>query len=223
MKLAALTLSMFLLQSPGDAAVDGPKAQVLAAMTASLPASLVATDLKFVGRSQWSDRAKVIISWDRGMQEGLRTATVNVLDGDHSFKTWASTRLSKLRPVLVLVRDMKAGDELGPKDVRTELRAVRARRALDLAPQALVGQSILTDVKRGAVLLPMHVALPARLAAGTEVRVLSTVAGVSIRASGTLVSAVRPGAPARVRIGSSSKVITGRLVDTQTFVVEVSK
>ncbi len=223
MNLVALTLSTLLLQASDSSVDDGPKAQVLAAIKATLPGNLVATKLTFVGRSQWSSKAMIIVSWDRGMQEGLRMATVNVLDGGQSFKTWASTRLVGLRPVLVMDRDMKAGATIGAGGVRTELRPVRAGQGLDLTPEALAGQNILVDIKAGAVISPKDVALPARLPAGANVRVISEIAGVRIRVKGNLVSSARPGALAKVRISSSSRVLSGRLIDAETFVVEASK
>lgn len=220
--MKALLLVSALLASPG-APAEGPEAQLLVAMQASLPIDVVATDLRIVGRGDWSPGAELIVSWERGNGPGRRMAKVVVQDEAETYKTWASVRIAALRKVLVTTRPLGMGAVLSEADLELALRPVAKREALDFTLESLVGQPVLRDLAAGEVLGKRDVALPAPVPRGTAVRVVSEVRGVRIEVPGTLVSSVRPGGRGRARIEASRRPLAGRLLAPDRFVLEVGR
>lgn len=200
---------------------EGPKAQLLQAVQASLPIDLVPTEIDIIGRKDWSEQAELVVTWERTVRAGRCMARVQVSDGDEQYRAWASVRLESLRQVLVVKRDVVRGETIAWGDLAKELRPVPESRVVDLSVEALVGQAVLRDLEAGQVLGRKDVALPAPLPRGTPVTVVSTVGGARIQVPGRLVTSVRLGGRGKARIEASRRALRGRLVAPDRFVLEV--
>ena len=217
-------MKVWLLITALCASLGGPRGaetQLLQVMQEDLPEGMIATDLRIIGRDDWSPAARVEVQWERGRGPGRRRVQVVVDDRGEFFRTWASVRISALRPSIVTRRAMAKGDRITGEDLEVALRP--GRRGLDLQPGALVGQRIRRDVERGAPLGPKDVTLPRPLPRGTPVRVVSAVGGARIEISGQLVTSTRLGGRGRARVAGSRSALHGRLVEEDRFVLEVSR
>ena len=208
---------------PRAGVAEGPEAQLLQAVQEDLPSGLAATELRIIGRSDWSETAELDVRWERGMAPGRRRVQVVVKDSGELYQTWASVRIGALRPVIVTRRSLVKGDRITAADLEFALRPSRSRGRLDISPDALVGELVLRDVTEGASLGPKDVTLPAPIPRGTAVRVVSESGGVRVEVPGRLVTAVRLGGRGRARTQSSRQALPGRLVNPDRFVLEMNR
>lgn len=218
-------ITVLLLASLVSADEDGAaqRAQVQEALQATMPGDLVVTELSIIGRKQWSPKAQLTVSWERGLSPGRRRATLLVKDGSEFFKAWAAVRIAQLRPVLAASRALSAGAQIAPGDVEVRSLAVSSRGSLELSPEALIGQSVLRDVDVGVALDSKDVTLPSPTPRGTEVVVISRFGGAQVRATGTLLKATRLGEQSKVRVPMSTHPLLGRLVSAHVFELEGSR
>ncbi len=223
MKTLILTIGLLLTNVAPVPVASEPEAQAQAALQATMPDGLMVTDLRLVGPKDWSPQATLVVQWQRGLRPGRRRATLHVTDGARSFRSWASVRIAKVTTILVATRALRAGTRIGAKDIKWARRAVRNEAPLDIAPQALLGQTLLRDVEADAVLTEPDVVLAPALSRGTEVRVVSESNGVRIEVPGTLTVATRPGARGKVRVSTTARLLSGRLMSDQRFVLEGSR
>jgi flagella basal body P-ring formation protein FlgA len=153
----------------------------------------------------------VRLIWRDPPKAGMTTVEVEVGGG----KVWARVELGELQPVLIAVRGLAAGEEVGADDVRIE---TRPNRGLQIEPDAMVGAKMRRQVVTGAVLTEADVILPPPVPRGTEVTVEIRRGAVKLATPGTLETAALPGAKAVARVGS--REVAGRLTSDRKVVVE---
>lgn len=223
MNTLILTIGLLLTHVAPVPAASEPEAQAQAALQATMPEGLMVTDLRLVGPKDWSPKATLVVQWQRGLRPGRRRATLHVRDGVRSFRSWASVRIAPITTILVAARALSAGTRIGAQDIKWARRAVSKKGSLDIAPQALMGQTTLRDIDADAPLTEADVVLAPALSRGTPVRVVSQSHGVRIEVPGTLTVATRPGARGKVRVSTSARPLPGRLLSDHQFVLEGSK
>ena len=185
---------------------------------ASLPTRLIVDEITLPKRFAVPRGSVVELKWRKAPEEGnawmLLTASQ---DGEVLRRAFVKLTLVAIRDVLVAQRSLKKGDVVTADDLALEPRV--AMRGIALAPEALVGAPVLADVDEGAPISAASIGLPAPVARGTSVKVVSVAGAVKVTVQARLETTARPGETASARIIRTRQVVRGRLVDEHTLVL----
>ncbi len=204
--------------TPAEAA-RGVEAEVAAQVRAGLPAGLAIVDVD-VPAALVAARGDVTVELRGGLRAGRVSFRVAVTHGKKVRQGWARIELGQLRPVLVARQDLAVGDRLDGGQVTREQRPVAAAQACDLPASALVGARARRAVAAGDLVACQTIERPAPVARGTAIRVVVRRGAVSVAAPGTLEQSARPGELTQARLTNGQRLVRGRLVDGNTFVME---
>lgn len=173
-----------------------------------LPAPLARLDV---------DPRKVVVELPRELRAGR--PSVKLIVRGHA-PTWVPVAIAATIDVAIAQRDLAPGDVIGEADVALDHRAVAEFTA---APSAtVVGASVTSPIAAGAPIAARDVALPPPLTRGTQIEIEVHRGAVTIRGTGTLEAAARPGEPATARLAATKLVVHGTLVAPATLVVGVT-
>jgi flagella basal body P-ring formation protein FlgA len=186
-----------------------------ARVEASLPADLAVVKLE-LPRALARATGDVSVTWPSPPRLGW--VSIQILVG--SRKGYARVQLQKVRQVVVARRPLLKGGRIGAADLAVEPRGVAEGDGLETPPSALVGSEITRDVPAGELVRDADVARPAPLARGARVTVLVRRGNVTVSTSGQLERAARPGDETQVRLLAASRLLSGRLLDGATVLVE---
>ena len=139
-------------------------------------------------------------------------------DGEVLRRAFVKLTLVAIRDVLVAQRPLAKGDVITADDLALEPRI--SARGIALMPEALVGAPVLADVDTGAPISAASVGLPAPIARGTSIKVVSVAGAVKVTAQARLETTARPGEEASARIIRTRQVVRGRLIDEHTLTIE---
>jgi len=187
--------------------------------TASLPSQLLVDEITLPKGFAVPYGSVVEVTWRKAPEEGnawmLLTASQ---DGEVLRRAFVKLTLVAIRDVLVAQRALAKGDVVTADDLALEPRV--AVRGIALAPEALVGAPVLADVQVGAPISAASVGLPAPIARGTSIKVVSISGAVKVMAQARLETTARPGEVASARIIRTRQVVRGWLVDEHTLELE---
>lgn len=187
--------------------------------TASLPSRLLVDEITLPQGFTVPYGSVVEVAWRKAPEEGnawmLLTASQ---DGEVLRRAFVKLTLVAIRDVLVAQRPLVEGDVITADDLALEPRI--SARGIALAPEALLGASVLADVEAGAPISAASVGLPAPVARGTSIKVVSVAGAVKVSAQARLETTARPGEDASARIIRTRQVVRGRLIDEHTLMLD---
>jgi flagella basal body P-ring formation protein FlgA len=124
--------------------------------------------------------------------------------------------IGKVVEVAVAQRSLAVGEQITAADINVELRAVDGNAAAKGG--SLVGATVKTAIEPGAIVRSGEVTLAPPVQRGTQVSVEIIRGSVTVRGTGTLELAARPGDSTMVRLSHTRAMVRGTLV-SQTKVV----
>jgi len=211
----ALALAAAALLAPGVARADAT-ARIRAEIEAALPGDLRAVEVR-VPSSLAGAGGAIAIDWSRPARPGW--ITLRVRAGERS--GWVRTRLAALAATVVAARDLPAGHSMAEADVRVELRAASAGPVL-AGVESVIGRALRQPVAAGAPIPAAALERAAPLPRGHQVNALVRRGRLSISAAGLLERPAPVGQTTTVRLRATGRIVHGRLVDSNTVIVEVS-
>ena len=224
-----LAAALLLVATPASAGGKGGKKNnkeaavvsvVHAQVAAALPVDLLIDAVNLPRGFDVPEGAVVEVQWRKPPAEGnawvLVTATK---DAKVVRRGFARVELVGIRQVLVVQRALSKGEVVTEDDLMLEPRV--GATGVDLAPQALLGAPVLADLAEGDVVTGAGIGLPAPVARGTSIKVISTSGAVSVTAQARLETTARPGERATARLTLNRTVVHGQLVDDHTMVVQL--
>jgi flagella basal body P-ring formation protein FlgA len=186
---------------------------------AALPADLRAVEVRVPASLARAGSGAVAVDWSRPARPGW--ITLRVRAGDRS--GWVRARLAAVLPTVVAARDLPAGHALGEADVRIELRPAAAGAPPAIAGlEGVLGRALRQPIAAGAPVPAAALERSAPLPRGHQVTALVRRGRLAINAAGVLERAAAVGQPTSVRLRATGRVVRGRLIDSQTVLVEVS-
>ncbi|HTE54147.1 MAG TPA: flagellar basal body P-ring formation chaperone FlgA [Kofleriaceae bacterium] len=222
-----LTLTLALaaalaLVAPGLARADSAE-RIRGEIQSALPAELTAIEVRVPrALADASDTAPVQVDWRRPARSGWLTLQVRI--GQKS--GWVRARVAAVSPTVVAVLDLPAGHVIAAADVKVELRptgaAGAARAATLVGLEGVVGRALRAPVAAGAAVPAAALERAAPLPRGHPVKALVRRGGLSITTYGVLERPAPIGQTTLVRLRATGRVVRGRLIDSDTVLIEVS-
>lgn len=223
--LGGALLGTALAPAPGLAAAKGQwmsKKDLIETVSeqvkAALPSELLLDDVALPRGFEVPRGSVVDVVWRKPPAEGNAWVLVSAsLDAKVKRRGFVKVQLVAIRRVLVAQRALSKGEIIGDDDLVAEPRV--GVKGIGLAAVALLGAPVLADVEEGAVVTGASIGLPAPVARGTSISVISRFGRVQVAAQGRLETTARPGEAARARIIATHRIVDGQLVDEHTLIV----
>lgn len=185
---------------------------------AGLPADLLLDGVALPKKFAVPRGSIVDVTWRKAPAEGNAWVMVTASkDGKVSRRAFVRAALVAVREVLVVQRPLTKGQVVRAGDLLIEPRV--GVLGVQLMPEALLGAPVLQDIAAGEAISSASVGLPAPVARGTSINVVSQVGHVRITVQARLETTARPGERAQARITRSRQIVRGRLIDDHTLVV----
>jgi flagella basal body P-ring formation protein FlgA len=145
---------------------------------------------------------------ERPIARGHGTVAVSC-SGPSPWRLFVPVRTTQQIAVLVLARNVQAGEVLAPADFAIERRAAVALPLGFLsAPEQAVGFTLRRAQTAGSVLVPAVLERPEVVARGAQVTVIAGTGPVTVKSDGVALDSARLGQRLRVR-SASGRVIEG--------------
>ena len=202
-------------------AADGLSNAVAERVRATLPPELALVSTHAPMGWTFAPRDALSVEWKSPPRAGFVSVQISVRYADDSTRTgWAQVELRGMRRVLVTRRPLVQGGTLMSEDLALELRPVAPNQGFAMSPDVLNGARILRDVPADEAITAADVVAPAPIGRGHEISVVIAHGRLRVEARGVLERDARPGEPASAKLSDGSRIVTGRLVDSNTLVVE---
>ncbi len=159
----------------------------------------------------------VAVRWVVPPRSGIVPLFVSWRSNHNNAHGMGQATLAPLRRVLIVSRAMAKGETLGDGDVLATERASESGLQLSVDPR---GRTMAHELAAGEPLRATDLMAPAKIARGTQVRVLIRRGGVTIATEGALERPSAVGERTTARVASVPRPITGRLTDEGTLVDE---
>ena len=196
-------------------------AAVEARVRATLPAELGLVHMRVPASWTLGADDTVALAWPSAPRPGWINVQVLLTQPSGTRAIgWAQVELAPIREIIVAARALVAGERLDAAALMTARRPVTAD-AVTLPPTALVGALVAREVASGAALGRADVVLPPPVGQGAPVEVRLQQGGLSISARGVLEHASHPGERTSARLLDGGQLVSGRLADPHTLVIEV--
>jgi flagella basal body P-ring formation protein FlgA len=215
---ACLSVALALAAAAPGVARAGIEEEIRAEIDGALPASLRAVEVRVPAHLARAGSGAVSIDWRRPARPGWITLRVRAGQRDG----WVRARLASVQPTVVAARDLPAGHTVGDADVRIEQRPVAAGSDPIAGLEGVVGRALRQPVGAGAPFAAAALERAAPLPRGHQVTALVRRGNLAIAAGGVLERAAPIGHATSVRLHATGRVVRGRLIDSQTVLVEVS-
>jgi flagella basal body P-ring formation protein FlgA len=204
---------------PGVARADTAE-QIRAEIQSALPDELSAVEVRVPSSLAGAAAEQVVVDWQRPARPGWLTLRVRI--GDRS--GWVRARVAAVVPAVVAVRDLAAGHVIAEADVRVEMRpAAAGANAAIGGLEGAVGRALRQPVAAGATLPSGALERAAPLPRGHEVTALVRRGRLSISAAAVLERSAAIGQVTTARLRATGRVVRGRLIDSETILIEVSQ
>ena len=126
-------------------------------------------------------------------------------------------------------RDLPAGTRLALSDFeKQEIEIFPSKNSLAQIPseegmeEYLRGARLLRNLRSGQPLLPGHFARTADISHGSKIRIrIKYEGGLSVETPGLVMGGARIGEPIKAKIVKSGKVVTGKLIDTDSMEISL--
>ena len=213
------------IAGPDAAARLAVEEQVTAQVKRALPAQMSLGRVQVAGALPWPTGAVLTVKWPSAARVGAMSVLVSVRDASREIgRTWARLEIRQTVRVVVARRALTRGGTLTAADIAVEERpsssTTKPEVEADALLRSLIGLPLLHDVAAGQLLSSADADLPAPAAAGASVKVVVRRRGLSISTAGVLERPLRPGEIGRARLITGHRVVTGRLIDPGTLIVD---
>jgi flagella basal body P-ring formation protein FlgA len=203
------------LLAAGPARADTAE-RVRAEIQSALPDELSAIEVRLPKALERESAGEVIIDW-RPARAGWLALKVRI--GERA--GWVRARVAAVAPAAIATRDLPAGHVVADVDIRVEMRPAGADAIA--GAEGAVGRALRRPVAAGAPLSASALERAAPLPRGHQVTALVRRGRLSVSTAGVLERAAPIGEATSVRLRATGRVVRGRLIDSQTVLIEGSQ
>ena len=217
--VVALGLAGALALGAPAAALAGSSDRIQGEIQSALPAELSVVELRVPRPLEHIGDAPIQIDWRRPARTGWLTLRVTA----GAKNGWVRARIAQVTPVVIATRALPPGHVIGPGDVAVEARAVErpgARGGALVGVEAAIGRTVRVAVGAGAAVPAGALERSAPLPRGHQVKAVIRRSGLTISTAGAMERPAAIGEATSVRLRSTGKVVPGRLIDSDTVLLE---